>query len=436
MNFLANVPFVTYMNSIMKATSDDDKPIPGYLYEISFESAENCETLCSCLVDRLQSDSTNVKLKVLKLMKYIVENGHQNFRLGLLKKSTGIKEATKHSGPPDPLHGNVPYLMVRKIAKNLSEMLFNQDTATTSPVRQETTISTMGIGPSNVSDRNKSMKMEGFGNTSAVQNKSLSGNIKEGLLNLVDRMGETSADTQQKQVLSTIETTGYIPPSDDLYQVSTSQDTLITRDDSTTRVKAISPPKHIPGKAGGGWDDSDDDGDADDGDADDGDADDGDADDDDGNTEHSNVKSDLSGSCTTERLECNLEQDFTTEYNLVQEMISDTTKDSTLLTRSQLKNFIKNCGNLNCDKVVEILKLNLSSDTDIPTMRCLMMLESLMNTDLVNLDRIVHVCKDSMINLVKKRSGIIQIKAEKLIRILEKLSSYQRILDDEYKTLL
>ena len=33
-------------------------------------------------------------LQTLKLMKYIVENGHSNFRLGLLKNSRGIREAT------------------------------------------------------------------------------------------------------------------------------------------------------------------------------------------------------------------------------------------------------------------------------------------------------------------------------------------------------
>ena len=30
----------------------------------------------------------------LKLMKYIVVNGHPNFKLGLIKNSRGIKEAT------------------------------------------------------------------------------------------------------------------------------------------------------------------------------------------------------------------------------------------------------------------------------------------------------------------------------------------------------
>ena len=32
--------------------------------------------------------------QTLKLMKYIVENGHPNFKLGLIKNSRGIKEAT------------------------------------------------------------------------------------------------------------------------------------------------------------------------------------------------------------------------------------------------------------------------------------------------------------------------------------------------------
>ena len=41
---------------------------------------------------------TSLSLQTLKLMKYIVENGHPNFKLGLIKNSRGIKKATSKLG--------------------------------------------------------------------------------------------------------------------------------------------------------------------------------------------------------------------------------------------------------------------------------------------------------------------------------------------------
>ena len=34
----------------------------------------------------------------------------------------------EYSGPPDPLHGNTPYLSVRSAAQDLSQLLFNVNT--------------------------------------------------------------------------------------------------------------------------------------------------------------------------------------------------------------------------------------------------------------------------------------------------------------------
>ena len=42
--------------------------------------------------------ATSFCFQTLKLMKYIVENGHPNFKLGLIKNSRGIKEATSKLG--------------------------------------------------------------------------------------------------------------------------------------------------------------------------------------------------------------------------------------------------------------------------------------------------------------------------------------------------
>lgn len=405
----------------MKATSDDDKPLPGYVYnevaKISLESDENSEALVDFLVERLERDSTHVKIKVLKLMKYVVEHGHPNFRLGLLKKSAGIKEATKYNGPPDPLHGNVPYVMVRKTAHSLSEMLFTMDTIATATQPLKSSINTYGIGSDN-NEKGKMSRMEGFGNTSTSQtNKSLGESLKEGIFSLVEQLGETTADHQRELLSSLGNNTGYLPPKDNIsHDVSHDIATPPQRQavhEMSRRQEA--PSKHIPGKAGGGWDDSDDDDIIDD-------------------VSSGQQMTKSEGSSTSEnndRLDSGTMIDFTAEHNLVSSYIDNTDNGtSILLKRAQLKSFLMECSGLNCDKVVEFLAVQLSSTSEQAVMRSLMLIETLMNSDLVNLDRLTSVCKDKLVTVVTDRTGQLKSKSKKLIRILEKLSSYHSILSD------
>ena len=39
-----------------------------------------------------------------------------------------VTVSIEYSGPPDPLHGNTPYLLVRSAAQDLSQLLFNVNT--------------------------------------------------------------------------------------------------------------------------------------------------------------------------------------------------------------------------------------------------------------------------------------------------------------------
>ena len=64
------------------------------LPELTLDSGGHCQALLDYFVDRLDKKSYHVKLKVLRIMKYIVENGHPDFRQGLRRQSRGIKMAT------------------------------------------------------------------------------------------------------------------------------------------------------------------------------------------------------------------------------------------------------------------------------------------------------------------------------------------------------
>ena len=64
------------------------------LPELTLDSGGHCQALLDYFVDRLDKKSYHVKLKILRIMKYIVENGHPDFRQGLRRQSRGIKMAT------------------------------------------------------------------------------------------------------------------------------------------------------------------------------------------------------------------------------------------------------------------------------------------------------------------------------------------------------
>lgn len=63
--------------------------------------------------------------------------------------------------------------------------------------------------------------------------------------------------------------------------------------------------------------------------------------------------------------------------------------------------------------------MTLTCDIYCYFQRSLMLIESLINTDLVNLDRVTHVCKDTLSDIVKLKTGNIQIKSEKVELILK-----------------
>ncbi|KAK2500537.1 hypothetical protein MC885_006503, partial [Smutsia gigantea] len=113
--------FLHRLPTLLKGTSDDDVPCPGYLFEeiakISHESLGSSQCLLEYLLNRLHSGSGRVKLKVLKIMLHLCAHGSPSFLLILKRDPTFIQEAAVFAGPPDPLHGNSLYQKVRAAAQ-------------------------------------------------------------------------------------------------------------------------------------------------------------------------------------------------------------------------------------------------------------------------------------------------------------------------------
>uniref|UniRef100_K7GHL8 AP-4 complex accessory subunit Tepsin n=1 Tax=Pelodiscus sinensis TaxID=13735 RepID=K7GHL8_PELSI len=121
--------FLSRLPTLMKGTSDDNVPCPGYLFEeiakISHDSPGSSQCLLEHLLNRLQNNSCHVKLKVLKILLYMCTHGSARFLQQLKRNSAFIQEAAVFAGPPDPLHGNSMYQKVRAAAQDLTSALFS-----------------------------------------------------------------------------------------------------------------------------------------------------------------------------------------------------------------------------------------------------------------------------------------------------------------------
>uniref|UniRef100_A0A8C6ZDD6 TEPSIN adaptor related protein complex 4 accessory protein n=1 Tax=Nothoprocta perdicaria TaxID=30464 RepID=A0A8C6ZDD6_NOTPE len=113
--------FLSRLPALLKGTADDDAPCPGYLLDdiarISHESPGSSQCLLEYLLQRLQSRSCRVKLKVLKILLHTCARGSPRFALQLRSNAAFVREAAVFTGPPDPLHGNGLNQKVRAAAQ-------------------------------------------------------------------------------------------------------------------------------------------------------------------------------------------------------------------------------------------------------------------------------------------------------------------------------
>lgn len=418
MDVVDKVSFVNKISMLLKATSDDDNPIPGYLYDdvnkISYESPGYCISLLEFLVSQLEKRSYHTKLKVLKLMTYVVEKGHQDFRQGLRRQATGIKEATKFSGPPDPLHGNVPYLMVRQTAQSLSEILFDAERKMESQTDQKKYSSnSASTGMGNIQGKGK---MEGFGNSPQHQPKTTGQLLRDSLGNFLDKLTE-SPQSNQTFLTDTHKLSNNFAP------VKLDQKTEIDMlaQNFTDSLPCVTVP-HVPGKAGGGWDD----------------------DVQSLRLSSSHISTNKDHLSSTEFVDDRPDSeeyslpDWSEEDQLVSEMIQNPRQ---IPSRTDLETFNTKCSCLNCDKILELINHHLQTDAPKHSqLMCLFMLEWLCRTDFVNLNLMASLSKDNLLNIYNSilsndnlnadptNEMLIKSKTRKIIRTLEKLTSYKNIL--------
>lgn len=147
------------MNRILlnKATSSNDEPTPGYIYneiyQMTFCSNDSLTQVVDFLIKKLRRNDLNVKLKTLKLLKHLCDNRRIDIRNYLKKQIDVIKVCQNCDIVVDELKGEIPSMQVRKEADELIKIIYSYDIT-------ENTIKPKFAG----NKQTHKNRIEGFGN--------------------------------------------------------------------------------------------------------------------------------------------------------------------------------------------------------------------------------------------------------------------------------
>ncbi|NXO47175.1 AP4AT protein, partial [Aramus guarauna] len=380
--------------------------------EISHESPGSSRCLLEYLLSRLQSSSCRVKLKVLKILLHTCAQGSPQFVLQLKRNACFIREAAAFTGPPDPLHGNSLNQKVRTAAQDLASVLFSD-----APLPQPAAPPARPLPPAGMgSSPSPCGSLQGFGFSSE---KSGSASTGEALLSTIQRAAEAVAHA----VLPSLE--GPRPRRRELHEDA--YQPVRAPSPARSPAGAVKPPavtaahstrvSHQPGLAGGGWEEADSGHSSQDSSQGNGELSrTSDSCSKSGSDSHSGASRELTH--TAERVDADSLGDCVREVSLVSAL---TRGARVFLTREEAQHFVKECGLLNCEVVLELLSRALEDPSDSVRMRSMCAISSLMCSDLLSLDQIFAVTRQHLQQLSRGSPGPVANRATKILRQFEAL---------------
>ncbi|XP_041881481.1 AP-4 complex accessory subunit tepsin isoform X1 [Corvus kubaryi] len=410
--------FLSRLPVLLRGTADDDTPCPGYLFEeiakISHESPGSSQCLLEHLLTRLQSSSCHVKLKVLKILLHTCSQGSPQFVLQLKRNANFIREAAVFSGPPDPLHGNSLNQKVRAAAQDLATILFSD-----APLPQPLALPAPPPAPAGMgSSPSPCGSLQGFGFSS---DKSGSASTGEALLSSLQRAAEAVAQAVLPAPGGPQRLRGDLP--EDTYEP--------VRAPSPASSPAMPPPapptprgcrvSHQPGLAGGGWEEADsghssressqgnersrtsDSGSKS------------------GSDSRSGASRELSHGADS-RVDADSPGDCRRELSLVSGLMRGA---RVFLTREEAQHFLKECGLLNCEVVLELLGRALEDPSDSVRMRSMCAISALGCSDLLSPEQIFTMTRQRLQHLSQGSPGPVANRATKMLRQFEALCRAQ-----------
>ncbi|XP_036078323.1 AP-4 complex accessory subunit tepsin isoform X3 [Rousettus aegyptiacus] len=341
---------------LLKGTSDDDIPCPGYLFEeiakISHESPGSSHCLLEYLLDRLHSGSGRVKLKVLKILLHLCAHGSPSFLLILKRNPVFIQEAAAFTGPPDPLHGSSLYQKVRAAAQDLGSALFS-DVPPPPPSQPSRALPAAGMG----SQSRPQSALQGFGYS---KGQGHTGSAGEAFLSTIQKAAEVVANAVRPGP-GTCDTQG--PLQGDAYQAAVTPAASLGHPTPGNlppgAVPGIRAVRHRPGQAGGGWEEQESSPGSQGSSQENGRSkasDSGSQSGSDSPSGASRAPSDMA-----ERVEAMTLSDCQQELSLVRLVAQG---PRAFLSQEEAQHFIKECGLLNCEAVLELLIRHLGATSE------------------------------------------------------------------------
>ncbi|GIY95585.1 AP-4 complex accessory subunit tepsin [Caerostris extrusa] len=420
-NLYNEVEFLTQHPEVALAISESNTPVPGYLFgEINaltyIDYGNNCKPLVNLLVSRLEVNAPIVSMKVLKLLIYLVKNGHTEMVEEVKFHEIALKESMGFHGPPDDLHGKTFYESIRKMARELLEYVFSEDKThenISPPCQSELT----GYGSSG-----SSKNLQGFGFSIKTQ-KSVTEKVSEGITNFVEKLLPSNDKTlNSAEVTHLSEALPQYKPMIINKSVPTCEE---IPSESRSSVVQMPPPTirtkkktkvYKPGRPGGGWDDSEDE--------------------DEEDLIPEIVPEDvIEKSCTSvdsvdfSKIELKeIAIDWIDERKIVDEFTVN--EELSKLNSSTILTLSKRCSLLNCDKVLCFLVEKFSEKVENIQLRALIFVEYLLFHDIISLESMSSIILPSVKELSTKGDDIpasVKIKARKVGLIIENLNKvYQR----------
>jgi hypothetical protein len=137
---------------ISKLCEDSETLPPGYLIDqltkMTFDRfvdptlflcvsnafpSDACTPIEEQLCEKLEKNSTNVRLKTLRIIKSVCENGSPNFKRNLQRQTSGIRNCMQWKGPPHPSLGDAVNKMVRDAAQECINAVFDTESKAAGP---------------------------------------------------------------------------------------------------------------------------------------------------------------------------------------------------------------------------------------------------------------------------------------------------------------
>ncbi|NXM78152.1 AP4AT protein, partial [Serilophus lunatus] len=381
--------------------------------EISHESPGSSQCLLEHLLTRLQSSSCHVKLKVLKILLHTCSQGSPQFVLQLKRNAGSIREAAVFSGPPDPLHGNSLNQKVRAAAQDLASVLFSD-----APLPPPLALPARPAPPAGMgSSPGPCGSLQGFGFSG---DRGGSASTGEALLSSLQRAAEAVAQAVLPVPGGPRRPRGDLP--EDTYEPVRAPSPA-----SGPAPPAPAPPaargarvSHQPGLAGGGWEEADSAHSSRESSQGNGRSRASDSGSKSGSDSRSGASRELSRGA--ERVDADSPGDCRREVSLVAGL---TRGAKVFLTREEAQHFLKECGLLNCEVVLELLGRALEDPSDSIRMRSMSAISALACSDLLSPEQIFAGTRQHLQRLSQGSPGPVANRATKMLRQFEALCRAQ-----------